>query len=169
MTALTETAPRLLPAIDARALAAVATAGAFATIAFDVFGQGISPALGFASLAPVPLAKSVLNTVFGLDSTPAAHLLHYFTGVIGYVLGWLLIARPLAARIVPQMPWWAVAVAYGVGLWVFALYVMAHLVAGMPAFLGFSGITWVALVGHVVYAVVLAGVLRRAEAAPRGH
>ncbi|MEM7644452.1 MAG: hypothetical protein AAF366_18290, partial [Pseudomonadota bacterium] len=44
-------------------------------------------------------------------------------------------------------------------LWIFALYVMAHLVAGMPAFLGFTGITWVALWGHVLFGVVAALVI----------
>ena len=37
----------------------------------------------------------------------------------------------------PALPWWLVAAGYGVGLWIFALYVMAHLIAGLPAFLGF--------------------------------
>ncbi len=59
----------------------------------------------------------------------------------------------------PSLPTLAAAAIYGVVLWVFALFVMAHLVVGMPAFLGFTEITWVALVGHVIYAVVLAGVV----------
>ena len=42
---------------------------------------------------------------------------------------------------------------------VFARYGIAHLVAGMKPFLGFTGITWVALWGHVVYALVAAAVL----------
>ena len=51
------------------------------------------------------------------------------------------------------------ATVYGVVLWVFALYVMAHLVAGNKPFLGFTGITWVALWGHVVFAIVAAWVM----------
>ena len=47
---------------------------------------------------------------------------------------------------------------YGVVLWVFALYVMAHLVAGNSAFLGWGGITWVALWGHIIYGLVVAWV-----------
>ena len=126
MTMIADTAtPPALPAPTLATLGAVMTAGAFATIAFDVFGQGISPLLGFSALAPVPLAKSVLNTVFGISSTPLAHLLHFFTGIFAYVISWLLIVRPLAGRFVPKLPWWAIAVAYGIGLWVFALYGMA--------------------------------------------
>ena len=40
------------------------------------------------------------------------------------------------------------------------LYVMAHLVAGNPAFLGFIQLTWVALVGHILFAWVIAFVVR---------
>ena len=132
-------------------------AGALATVAFDVFGQALSPMLGFASLAPVPLANQVIGVVFGAGYTPGAQLLHYLTGLVAYPLGWILIAGPLTRRI--SAPWWLGALAYGVVLWVFALYVMAHLVAGNPPFLAFTGITWVALIGHVLFAVVAAAYL----------
>lgn len=158
-------APAALPRFDAHTLVTMLVAGALATVAFDFYGQSLSPMLGFASLAPVPLAKSTLQALFGVDSTPGAHFLHYLAGLVAYPLGWMLIARPLAARVAPQLPWWVAATAYGVALWVFALYVMASLVAGLPAFLGFTGITWVALVGHVLFALVAAFVVARRDAA----
>ncbi len=144
----------------------VLVAGAFATIAFDLFGQGLSPMAGFAKLAPVGLAQQTLTTVF--DSVPkgAAHTLHTLTGLVFYPLGYLLVARPLAARVTPWLHWAPVSVAYGIGLWVFALYIMASLVAGNAPFLGFTGITWVALWGHIVYAVVAAAVIERALPRP---
>lgn len=147
--------------LDARSLVTMLVAGALALVAFDFFGQSLSPGLGFASLSPVPLANSVIQTLFGASFTPGAHFLHYFAGLVAYPLGWMLIARPLAARFAPALPWWAAASLYGVGLWIFALFVMAHLIAGMPAFLGFTGITWVALVGHVLFALVAAFVVER--------
>lgn len=150
-----------LPHLDLRTLVTMLVAGALATVAFDIYGQALSPMLGFASLAPVPLANSTLQAVFGAPYDPGANLLHYIAGMIAYPLGWMLIARPLAARMAPALPWWVAATAYGVALWIFALYIMAHLVAGLPAFLGFTGITWVALVGHVLYALVVALVVRR--------
>jgi hypothetical protein len=73
----------------------------------------------------------------------------------------MLVARPLAARVAPNLNWLAAAALYGVALWVFAMFVMAHLFAGLPAFLGFTGITWVALVGHVLFALVAAVVVER--------
>lgn len=155
MTAIDyDTAAPATPRISAATLLAVLAAGSIATVAFDLFGQALSPLAGYAKLAPVGLAKGTIKTLFGSVPSGAGDLLHYLVGLIGYPLGWLLVARPLADRIVPAMPKMLVAAAYGVGLWVFALFVMAHLVVGMPAFLGFTGITWVALVGHVLFAVV---------------
>ena len=141
-------------------------AGALATLAFDSFGQGLSPLLGFANLAPVPLATQTIQVLTGIGSEPLGYLLHVITGLVFYPIGWLFIARPMQARLFPLMPWMVTAVAYGVVLWVFALYIMAHLVAGNPAFLGFTGITWVALIGHVIFAVVAAWVMETQEVRP---
>lgn len=79
--------------------------------------------------------------------------------MVAYPLGWMVLARPIARTLAPGLGWAVPAVLYGVLLWIFALYVMAHLVAGNPAFLGFTGITWVALVGHVLFALVAAWVV----------
>jgi len=160
MTRLAAT-PATFPRLDARSLVTMLVAGALATAAFDFYGQSLSPLLGFASLAPVPLANATLQALFGFTSEPGAQMLHYIAGMIAYPLGWMLIARPLAARLAPQLSWLAAAALYGVALWIFALYIMAHLVAGLPAFLGFTGITWIALVGHVLFAVVAAFVVER--------
>ncbi|NUB43226.1 hypothetical protein GEU84_002420 [Fertoebacter nigrum] len=139
-------------------------AGSVATVAFDAFGQSLSPMLGFASLAPVPLANNVIKVLTGAAYGPGAHFLHYMAGLLAYPFGWMFIAEPLARRFAPGLPWFPVALLYGVGLWVFAMYFMATLIAGQPAFLGFTGITWVALVGHVLFAVVAAMVVRWHEA-----
>ncbi|MEM1343637.1 MAG: hypothetical protein AAGI34_03535 [Pseudomonadota bacterium] len=139
---------------------AVLLSGAAATIAFDFFGQVLSPTAGFARLAPVGLASAVWNTLGLGEWKQAGHALHYMAGIIGYPLGWALIAGPLFRAVVPGLHWLVASALYGVALWVLALFVLAHLIAGMPAFLGFTGITWVALVGHVVFGVVAAGTLR---------
>ena len=128
-------------------------------IAFDVFGQALSPLFGYARLAPVGLAGASLKNIFGANPAGAAHLLHYLTGIVFYAIGYFAIARPVQRALVPGLHWTLTAIAYGVVLWVFALYVMAHLVAGNKAFLGWTGITWVALWGHIVYALVAAWVM----------
>ena len=137
----------------------VLTAGAFGTIAFDLFGQAISPLFGYAKLAPVGLAGATLKSVFGANPAGAAHLLHTLTGLIFYVVGYFAIARPVQRAILPNLHWSITATVYGVALWVFALYGVAHLIAGNKPFLGWTGITWVALWGHIVYALIAAWVL----------
>ena len=139
--------------------ATVVVAGALATIAFDVFGQALSPLFGYSKLAPVGLAGSSLKAIIGSNPKGLAYLVHAMTGLLAYPLGWLLIARPLQKQFAPNIPVVIAAAVYGVALWVFALYGMAHLVAGMKPFLGWSGITWVALWGHVVFAIVAALVI----------
>ncbi|MGF1624026.1 MAG: hypothetical protein ACFCVH_04015 [Alphaproteobacteria bacterium] len=146
--------------IDGHKIWTIMLAGAVATVAFDVFGQSLSPMLGFPKLAPVALADSVIGALVGGSYAPGAVLLHVLTGLIAYPVGWLFIAQPIARRLLPDLPWWVSAIAYGVALWTFALFVMAHLVAGNPAFLGFTAITWTALAGHVLFALVAAAVVR---------
>ncbi len=141
-----------------RTLFTLISAGALATVAFDTFGQALSPLFGYAKLAPVGLAGATLKQIFGANPSGAAYLLHSITGLVFYTLGYFMIARPVQRMVLPRLHWGVTAVVYGIALWVFALFVMAHLVAGMPAFLGFTGITWVALWGHVLFAVVAASV-----------
>ncbi len=160
-TTLTHNHADGFPALSLQTLATIIVAGSIATIAFDLFGQAISPMLGFASLAPVPLATRTWEVVFGNAYGPGGHLLHYIAGVVAYPIGWMFIWRPVMERIAPQLNWFLSATFYGVALWVFALYVMAHLVAGNPPFLGFIQLTWVALVGHILYAWVVALVERQ--------
>ena len=142
-----------------RTLFTLLSAGALATVAFDAFGQAISPLFGYAKLAPVGLAGGTLKTLFGANPAGAAYLLRIVTGLVFYTLGYFMIARPVQTAVMPRLHWSLTAVAYGVALWIFALYIMAHLVVGMPAFLGFTGITWVALWGHIVFALVAAAVI----------
>ena len=170
INALSRTGSRqAIPAINSYTIATLLVAGAFATLAFDLFGQtispllkGIVPTLG-SKLAPVGLANQSLGVITGLggkfiSSHGIGHAMHLFTGLLIYPFGYMFVARPIS-RITPFIPWWVVGIAYGIVLWVFALYVMAHLVAGNPPFLGWSGITWVALWGHIVFALVIAGIV----------
>ncbi|MEP3348140.1 MAG: hypothetical protein ABJN34_17220 [Litoreibacter sp.] len=136
-------------------------AGALATVAFDLFGQGLSPFFGFSKLAPVGLATSTLKSVFGSIPNGTGHIVHTLTGMIAYPLGYMLVARPIQLKVLPSLHWALTATAYGIGLWVFALFFMAYLIAGNAPFLGFTGITWVALWGHIVYALVAAYVIER--------
>ena len=139
----------------------ILTAGALATLAFDFFGQALAPMLGYAKLAPVGLAQATVKTVFGAAPKGAGDAVHIINGLLIYSLGYVLVARPLQQKIMPKLHWGLTALAYGIGLWVFALYGVAHLIAGNKPFLGWTGITWVALWGHILYAMVAVFVIEK--------
>jgi hypothetical protein len=135
-------------------------AGFFATVAFDLWGQVVSPALGFANLSPHGLAKSLLASL-GLPAGDfAGYFMHfYLVGQIGYPVGWLFVFAPLWARFVGRTHWIIPGLVYGFGIFLFAIGGVTA-IAGLPFFLNFTGITWVAMIGHVLYGVVLVGVLQ---------
>ena len=156
-TSTTPAARISMPAINVHTIALILLSGAVGTMAFDIFGRALSPMLGFASLAPVGLARGFLGTLGLPNGAPYGHLMHLLlVGMIAYPVGWLFVARPVISRFLPSLPWALGASAYGVGLWVFAIGGIATF-AGNPPFLNFTGITWVALVGHVIYALAAAG------------
>jgi hypothetical protein len=136
-------------------IATVLLAGLAAEVVWEVWARVITPLLVGGPLEPAALVQDV----FKLQSRFQGEVIHFLVGLIAYPIGYLIIARPLAKAIVPWMPWWMVALGYGVGLWIFALYIMAHLVAGHPAFLGFIPLTWASLTGHLAFALALAGVV----------
>ncbi|HUS52386.1 MAG TPA: hypothetical protein VMY41_00065 [Thermohalobaculum sp.] len=149
----------LLPALTARVLITALLAGAAADLAWEFWARVITPPLVGGPLQPAALVQSV----FGFSNLFLAELIHGVVGVVFYPLGYLFIARPIARVVTPFLPWWIVGMGFGVGLWVFALYVMAHLIAGLPAFLGFIPLTWASLAGHVLFGLVTAAVVRWRE------
>ena len=126
-------------------------AGIAADLTWEFWARVITPFLPGVGgpLEPAALVQSV----FGLDSRFVAELIHLVVGFVFYPLGYLFVARPLAQAIMPSLPWWIVAAGFGVGLWIFALYVMAHLIAGLPAFLDFIPLAWASFGGHVIFTV----------------
>ena len=149
------------PALDARTLGVMFVAGFFATLAFDVWGQVVSPSLGFANLSPHGLAKSLLASLGLPDSDFLGYFVHfYLVGLIGYPVGWLFIFAPAWRAVLGQTHWLLPSAVYGFGLWVFAIGGITA-IAGLPFFLNFTGITWVALIGHVLYGIVMVAVMAR--------
>jgi hypothetical protein len=160
---MTDATTRSIPKMYAYTLGLMFVAGFFATNAIDLWGQVISPGLGFANLSPHGLAKSLLGTLGLPNSNFAAYFVHfYLVGLIGYPIGWMFIFAPLWQRVIGETHWFIPSAIYGFGLWVFAIGGVT-LVAGLPFFLNFTGITWVALVGHVVYGIVMVAVLKRID------
>ena len=151
---------RAVPDLSVWTVGLMFISGFVATCAFDLWGQIVSPGLGFANLSPHGLAKSLFGTL-GLPSGDfAGYFMHfYLVGLIGYPVGWLYVFRPLWRAVFGDaVPWIVPAALYGAALWVFAIGGITW-IAGLPFFLNFTGITWVALAGHVLYGVVLVAVL----------
>lgn len=149
----------LLPAFNSSLVITILAAGLAADIAWEVWARGVTPFLVGGPLEPAGLVQSV----FGLSSRFVAELIHFVVGVVFYPIGYLFIARPLQRMIFPSLPLVLTGIGFGIGLWIFALYVMAHLIAGLPAFLGFIPLTWASLVGHVIFGLVVAYVVRWRE------
>jgi hypothetical protein len=155
-------APKLLfPPITRDLVITALIAGMAADLTWEVWARAITPFLPGVGgpLEPAALVQSV----FGLKSRFLAEIIHLVVGFVFYPLGYLFIARPLAQAIVPALPWWFVAAGFGVGLWIFALYVMAHLIAGLPPFLGFIPLAWASLGGHVLFGLVVGLVVNLRE------
>lgn len=162
MSNATAASPRLgaFPAINAETLGLLFVAGFFASIAFDLWGQVISPALGFATLSPHGLAKSLLGALGLPNSDFAGYFMHfYLVGLLGYPVGWLFIFAPMWRKVIGPSHWLLPSAVYGVGLWVFAIGGITA-IAGLPFFLNFTGITWVALIGHTLYGIVLVAAMQ---------
>lgn len=150
----------LLPPLTLATLITAVLAGLAADLLWEVWARGITPHLVGGPLEPAALVQSV----FGLSSRTLAEIIHGIVGVLFYPLGYLYIARPIARIITPFLPWWVVGLGFGVGLWVFALFIMAHLIAGLPAFLGFIPLTWASLAGHLIFGLTTAAVVRLRKA-----
>ncbi len=139
-----------------RVLVTILLAGLAAEVIWEVWARLITPLWVGGPLEPAALVQSV----FGLSDRTVAELIHVMVGLIAYPFGYIFIAKPIARAFFPFLPWWIVALGYGVGLWVFALYIMAHLFAGLPPFLGFIPLTWASLVGHVLFGLAVGTVVK---------
>jgi len=146
----------LFPTLVGATLITALVAGIAADLAWEVWARLITPLLVGGPLQPAALVQSV----FGFQNWVLAEAIHAFVGVVAYPLGYLFIARPLQRAILPGLPWWLTALAYGVGLWTFALFVMAHLIAGLPPFLGFIPLAWASLAGHLLFGLTVGLIVR---------
>ena len=142
----------LFPPLTAHTAWSLLVAGALADAAWEIWARLITPLWVGGPLQPEALVQSV----FGFQSNLAGELIHIVVGVVFYPIGYVYVARPLARMVAPFLPWWVVGAGFGVGLWVFALYVMAHLFAGLPPFLGWVTLAYASLLGHMLFGVITA-------------
>jgi hypothetical protein len=153
----------LFPAINTRLIVTILLAGLAADLTWEFWARAVTPLIVGGPLEPAALVQSV----FGFRHIFWAEVIHVVVGVVFYPIGYLFIARPLQRLIVPGLPMILTALGFGTGLWIFALFVMAHLIAGLPAFLGFIPLTWVSLAGHLLFGLVVAFVVAWREKAEK--
>ena len=137
--------------IDARTGGAVLIAAVAALIAWEIFARAIAPAWIGGPLQPTGLAKSLFGNVLGLPlSQTAAQAVHIATGLIAYPAAYLLASR------VVSLGWFTDGLILGAATWFFAIGIVAP-VSGLPFLLGMGAMMWAALVGHLVYGLVVTG------------
>ncbi|MEL6769380.1 MAG: hypothetical protein AAFP17_19545 [Pseudomonadota bacterium] len=128
---------------------------------------------------PIGLAQASLNKLFGisaykddnlflglLSGRGIAEIAHFSAAFIGYPLGFLIAARPIGRAVLGRIGDTGAdaltGLVYGALLFVFAGYVMGHLVAGFPPFFGWKSLTvWTGLppgsfIGHVLLGLGIA-------------
>ncbi len=135
-----------------RLVARIAASGVAGLAIWEAFARLVAPAwLGF------PLeATGLIQMALGFGGAPA-EALHLATGLVFFPLGYALVVHPLAARLAPDLAWPLLGAAYGIALWVFAMYAMASLLGGAPPFIGFQPVAWASLVGHVGLGLGISG------------
>lgn len=159
MTMMESHKTSIFPEIQPGLARTIVLAGIAADVTWEIWARLITPLWVGGPLQPASLVQSV----FGFNNLLLAEAIHAVVGIIFYPIGYLFIARPLQRLILPKLPLLLTGIGFGTGLWVFALYVMAHIFAGLPAFLGFIPLTWASLVGHILFGVVVAFVVRQME------
>ena len=130
----------------------LALAAAAAMAGWEIFAKGIAPLIMGGPLSPNGLIVSLIKSLFAVKPPGyVATVLHWFTGLAAYPLGFLVLAAVL-----PRIGFIGQGIIVGVGTWFLALGVFAPL-AGLPFMLKFGTITWVSLWGHLAYGLILAG------------
>jgi hypothetical protein len=154
-------AKSLFPPLTAATLATALLAGLAADFTWEVWARVFTPLLPGIDgpLEPAALVESV----FGFQNRVLGEAIHLLVGFAFYPLGYLFIARPLQRLIIPALPWYLTALGFGAGLFIFALYVMAHLLAGFPPFLGWIPLAYASLAGHLLFGLVVGAVVLARE------
>ncbi|MBX2855126.1 MAG: hypothetical protein KTR21_09065 [Rhodobacteraceae bacterium] len=172
---LADAGPTSPTANPARTLGAMLLAGVIGLIAWELWIRYGAPVTTgkFPLNGPVGLAQQSLNALFGINQFTAeapllglltarqiAETAHYLTAFVGYPLGYLWIASPIARTVTPGVPadlrWPLAGLAYGFGLFVFAGYGMWTLLLGNTPFFGWSGLAYGSMIGHMLLGLGIA-------------
>ncbi|MEM1307388.1 MAG: hypothetical protein AAGG99_07680 [Pseudomonadota bacterium] len=137
-----------------RQLGALIIGGAFGLALWEVSARLLAPQIIGGPMEPAGLIISLFKAVFGLTlTTTIAETIHIATGLVGYPIGYWVFTRIISLGTALN------GLVWGVILWFVALGVFASL-AGFPFLLGYGNLTWLSLMGHVLYGYGLATMFR---------
>ena len=142
----------LVPAPTMARLLQMVAAGLVGLVLWEAFARLVAPLwIGFV-LDPTGL----LQMAFGVTGAPA-EAMHLVLGLVVFPAGYVFVARPVLGRFGAAPHWVVPGLIWGVVLWVGAMYVVASLIGGAPAFMGFQPVAWASLVGHLLVGLGIAG------------
>jgi hypothetical protein len=140
---------------DSRTIRDLFVGGAAGLLTWELFARLLTPAVIGGPLEPAALIISLFENLFAFNpGRPAAEALHYVTGIALYPLAYWVLIR-LARSLGPTLD----GLLWGIATWVIALGLFASL-AGLPFMLGFIPLSWMSLVGHMLYAMVAVSAYR---------
>lgn len=102
---------------------------------------------------------ALIAAATGFENPTLLMILHLATGIAVMPGLYLLVALPAARVLSPAPPWPVVGVAFGILIWLLAMVVVAHMIAGLPLFLAWQPIVFVSLAGHVAMGLGIGGYL----------
>jgi hypothetical protein len=142
----------LVPAPTLPRLLQTLAAGLAGLVLWEAFARLVAPLwIGFV-LDPTGL----LQMAFGVSGAPA-EVLHLLIGLVAFPAGYVFLFGPALGRIGAAPHWVAPGLIWGAVLWVVAMYIVASLIGGAPAFMGFQPVAWASLVGHLLVGLGIAG------------
>lgn len=127
-------------------------AGIAGLAAWEFVGRLIAPWLIGQTLDP----SGLIQLALGITNATLAVILHLTTALVVMPAGYMLVIMPITNRVLGDRGWLIAGVAYGVVLWLVAMVVVAHWLAGLPLFLDWAAITWMSLVGHIALGLAIA-------------
>lgn len=130
-------------------------AGIAGLAAWEFVGRLIAPWLIGQTLDP----SGLIQLALGITNDTLALILHLATALAVMPAGYMLVVMPIVKRMLGDGAWPIAGVAYGVVLWLVAMVVVAHWLAGLPWFLDWAAITFMSLLGHIALGLGIAAYL----------
>jgi len=135
--------------LDRRTVRDLLIGGAAGLLVWELFARWITPKILGGPLEPASLIITLFQNLIGLNpGRPFAEALHIVTGIALYPLAYWVLTR-LTRSLGPTLD----GLLWGIATWVIALGLFASL-AGLPFMLNFIALSWLSLVGHMLYAMV---------------